>query len=303
MERLRADAKRIAERDVPAAKQKSAEAKVDNTDALAQGAEALAKVAKQSSPDKAQSSDGAKQVAEMIPSLKSADTSLRLAADTAAKVAKDAAKSAPPNSSASAAQAQSAKAADAAGQLLKDAKEMLDRLQSAQDGGGIKLAQAAKQQEDIGQSVKSASDNLDRALRHEERLNTPKGEMLQQVSDGTKTLADKSLPPVPDSVAKAKDSANAAVPVQKAEKEVSAAAIALQAALAVAAPEKMNSPPEPGQENKDGNNSGNNQSGGDQKSEDAKAMARALDRLDEQMNGKPGKPGDQQNQEIGRAHV
>ncbi len=288
-DRLRADAKRIAERDVPAATQKSAEAKVDNADALAQGAESLAKVALQSPSEKPTPAEVAKKVAEMIPALKSADTSLRMAVDTAAKASKDAA----PNSAAQAARAQSAKAADAASQLLKDAKDLLDRLQSAQDGGGIKLAQAAKQQEDIGQTVKSASDTLDRGMRHEERLNSPKGEMLEQVSTGTKKLAEQSLPPVPDAVAKSKDTASASAPVQKAEKEVAAAAAALQAALEQAAPEMK---PDKGQENKEGQNSNSSQSGGDQKSEDAKAMARALDRLDEQMNGKPGQQGDNQNQ-------
>ncbi len=240
---IRADARRLAEQDVPAVARQSAEAKIENASALEDARAALEKSAAMT-PEEFATNPGelGKEVARLAAPLQEADVNLKAAAQTATKAAKGG------SPDAKATQTQTAKTAGQAARLARQAKELANALEAMTGADAKKLNQSAAQQSTVEETVKAAATDLERAGKLEETLGGPQAETLQTLGEETKSVAEQMLPPARAALAKGKNPAAAQAPVQTAQQAIEEQVAKLQAALgegaAAANPDQAGSTPQ-----------------------------------------------------------
>ncbi|MBI5773798.1 MAG: hypothetical protein HZA89_08660 [Verrucomicrobia bacterium] len=139
-------------------------------------------------------------------------------------------------------------------------------------------AQAAAQQPAIAGNVSQAGGDIERAGRHEMRLGTEQGNALQAVGQKTQTVGGQTIPEAQGALEKAPTVAAAQTALDTARTAVEQQVQALDAAMKLPG----NRSAAGGQQASDGTSQ-----------EQGKWMARALDRLDSEMNSQPGSSGQQ----------
>ena len=226
----------------------------------------------------------AKQMAALVKPLQQASQDFQTTATKAA----DAVTIATQQSQADAGKALAANAEQAAKQaadLAQKAAELGRAIDALPPGTPeLAMAQAASKQAPLASELAASGAEMQRAARHESRLGTAQGEALQKVGEATQAVAAQQIPTAQAALAQPGNTAAAQAAVQEAamnlEKQMSELAAALsQPAIPKPAADAAMSPASP---------------------EQSKWMARALDRLDAQMNGAgalgadktPGAPAD-----------
>jgi hypothetical protein len=190
-------------------------------------------------------------------------------------------------------------AAQAAKQAQAQAQQAANAAKAAAAQQNQQIAQAAQQQQAIAQNAQEAGQDVARAGRHEMRLGNQSGEQLAQLGGEIQETAQNEVPAAQKALENAAKAADGNAAVQNAAGELGSELAQLKSAQQ-GSPQPQQGEPQSGQPQAGQPPAGQPQAGQPQGGEpqsgqpsspaEQQAMARALDALDQQLNGQSQSP-------------